>query len=386
MRYTVPHYYKKFRCTASECQDTCCAGWQIMIDERSLKAYKKQKGPLGNRLHNSIDWREQAFRQYEGRCAFLDEHNLCDLYSEGGPDLLCRTCRHYPRHIEEFEGVREISLSLSCPEAARLILGCEEPVRFLTKESKKEEDYEEFDFLLYTKLNDARDLMIQTLQDRTQPMDLRTAMVLALAHDMQSRISKQKLFLMDSLFERFGRSVASDLTKKKLMDYRTSAGSRYQRMKEMFGLFSRLEVLKKDWRDYVGQIIHTLYHHGPEAYNEQRRQFCHGIASSPDRKKRWEIWEEQLMVYFIFTYFSGAVYDEQAYGKVKFAVVSTLLVKEMAQAVWQQRGGQLEFEDMLDIVHRYSREVEHSDRNLGIMERILGEDSRFDLEHLLGFL
>ena len=29
---------------------------------------------------------------------------------------------------------------------------------------------------------------------------------------------------------------------------------------------------------------------------------------------------EQLMVYFVFTYFCGAVYDEQAYGKLKFAV------------------------------------------------------------------
>ena len=41
MQYTVPHYYKKFRCIAGECPDTCCAGWQIQIDPASLRKYKK---------------------------------------------------------------------------------------------------------------------------------------------------------------------------------------------------------------------------------------------------------------------------------------------------------------------------------------------------------
>ena len=32
MLYTYPHYYKKFQCIASDCEDTCCAGWAITID------------------------------------------------------------------------------------------------------------------------------------------------------------------------------------------------------------------------------------------------------------------------------------------------------------------------------------------------------------------
>lgn len=124
MQYIIPHYYKKFACIGGDCPDTCCAGWQIMIDPASLKKYRQTKGRLGSRLHNEIDWEEGAFRQYEKRCAFLNEENLCDLYIEGnGSGMFCKTCRLYPRHVEEFEGLREISLSLSCPEAANLILG-----------------------------------------------------------------------------------------------------------------------------------------------------------------------------------------------------------------------------------------------------------------------
>ena len=54
--------------------------------------------------------------------------------------MLCDTCRNYPRHIEEFEGLREISLSLSCPEAARILLSQKEKVhsRMNTSDTSKD--------------------------------------------------------------------------------------------------------------------------------------------------------------------------------------------------------------------------------------------------------
>ena len=146
MRYLKPHYYDKFVCTAGDCPDSCCAGWQIVIDEASLERYGNEKSEFGTRLRNSIDWDEECFYQNNRRCAFLNEENLCDLYKALGPDSLCDTCRMYPRHTEEYEGLRELSLSLSCPEAARIILSCKEPVRFLEEEDDLEDDFEEFDY------------------------------------------------------------------------------------------------------------------------------------------------------------------------------------------------------------------------------------------------
>ena len=55
MRYLKPHFYDKFVCTAGDCPDTCCAGWQIMIDEASLDRYGKETGEFGTRLRNSIE-------------------------------------------------------------------------------------------------------------------------------------------------------------------------------------------------------------------------------------------------------------------------------------------------------------------------------------------
>lgn len=91
------------------------------------------------------------------------------------------------------------------------------------------------------------------------------------------------------------------------------------------------------------------------------------------------------MVYFVFTYYCGAVYDGRAYEKIRFAVAGTLLILEMAQAIWQRNGAvrPLGLEDVVEAAHRYSKEVEHSDDNLRSMERMVGSWDAFRLERLL---
>lgn len=137
MIYIISHYYKKFYYIMSECLDTCCTGREVMTGKETLGHYRRMEGPFGSRLHNSIHWNRACFRQYEGRCALLNGNDLCDIYGEIGAANLCRTCRTCPGHIEEFEGCREISLRMSCIEATKLTLGCEEPVRFITREDEK---------------------------------------------------------------------------------------------------------------------------------------------------------------------------------------------------------------------------------------------------------
>ena len=92
MLYTIPDYYHEFSCIAGKCEDTCCAGWQIVADEAALKKYKKVTGSFRKRLRRSINWKEGTFKQDKNkRCAFLNDENLCDMYTALGekpvPDL-----------------------------------------------------------------------------------------------------------------------------------------------------------------------------------------------------------------------------------------------------------------------------------------------------------
>ncbi len=389
MRYTIPHYYSRFRCIAGKCPDTCCAGWQIMIDDKTLEKYAKAKGPFAGRLYNSVDWKEKCLKQYNRKCAFLNEEGLCDLQTEAGAGMLCKTCRNYPRHIEEFENVREITLSLSCPEVARIVLTCEEPAKFISKEDKKEEYEETFDDLLYDKLLDAREVLIRILQDRDYPMRTRLAMILAFGHDLQSRIDRHAVFRTDQLLARYQMPDAMEKMERKIKDISFSK----ETLKAMFAVLEELEALDPKWPDFVKRTKEVLYPGGKkekkqntEEESAQNRREFQKIMEQQYGPVRFDIQCEQIAVYFIVTYFCGAVYDGDAYTKIKFAVMNTIWIREMVKAEWQKEKCVPGFETAARIVWRFSKEIEHSDQNIRNLERVLSGNKIFDLENILKVL
>lgn len=382
MQVTFPSYYKEFSCIADACPDTCCAGWQIVIDDRSLKKYRRFHGIFRNRLHNDIDWDEHAFRQYDHHCAFLNEKNLCDMYTEAGPGMLCDTCRRYPRHIEEFEGVREISLSLSCPEAARIILSQKEPVQFPVFEKEtREETYEDFDYFLFSALMDTREYLLSVLQDRTVPVRYRISKLLVCTHDFQLAVHKNELFSWETIRQRHESSGFQSGFLKKISDRCFLDVDRTELMKKIWKtIIPKLEVLAPDWTDFLKSTLESLYHRCPDesAYTELLLDF-------QDAFPQWQIQKEQLLVYWLYTYFCGAVYDERIFAKAKMAVICTLFIEELVLGLYAQKSASesITFEDLVSVSYRFSRELEHSDQNLNMLEELLEKEDLFSLEHLL---
>ena len=386
MIYTVPEYYNQFQCLASACPATCCAGWQIVIDEKTQEKYRNYKGSFGNRLKNSIDWKDGTFQQYHGRCAFLNEENLCDIHIEAGHDALCRTCRRYPKHVEVYENEREVSLSLSCPAAAKLIMGQKQPCRFRSVENGGEESEKDFDEFLYSALQDCRKVMLTLAQDRSVSLQLRMARILALAHDVQNRIERNRVFEVETVLERYQRPQARELLDAKLC--RFAEQSKQQRGARawledwitvrwrMLDLFREFEVLDPLWTEDLQMYRRCLYEKGCATYLDQELQWT-------ERSEEWETEYEQILVYFLFTYFCGAVYDGDVRRKVQMAVESVLILSELGMAAWMQEGTLPTFEDRMRLAWRYSRELEHSDPNLAAMERVLGEWPEYGFEPML---
>ena len=378
MEYTYPAYFYDFQCVASECTDTCCAAWEIMIDPVSLKKYRKYPGFFGNRLKNSIDWEKKSFEQYAGRCTFLNEENLCDIYTEAGKQMLCKTCTRYPRHYEEYENLREISLSLSCPAAAGMILGTSEPVTFLSScRETPEEEYEEFDFFLFTKLQEIRDTLYQVIQNRNLPIEERMALSLAIMHDMQIRIGKGRLYVIDDMLKRYEKPAFQQKAAGKWNRFRNQPKRAKYEMHALYRRMYRLEVLNPKWTVFLKKAEHQLYE---ELSADEYRQVCSEFRTF---MKEREYEYEQLLMYFVFTYFCGAVYDENAFGKLKFAVYCTLMIRELDMARWLEKDRTFTLEDQIEIAHRLSREVEHSDPNLEALEHMMKEEKIFGLEELL---
>lgn len=367
MLYVFPDYYKEFSCLADKCEDTCCAGWQIVVDKKSLERYKKVTGNFRKRMMSSVNWKDGTFKQsVDKRCAFLNEQNLCDMQLALGEKSLCKTCSRYPRHMEEFENVREITLSVSCPEVARILLNRKEPVLLLTFEKEGEEEFEDFDPFLYFELTESRDVIRRILQNRRLSVDVRAGLVLGLAHDVQVRVNRQELFSCGEVLEKYQKQNAKEFVEKKLEEYYADKERCYREAVGHFSKLHRLELLHEDWEEHLKECEYLLYGSGAEEYANLHSEFAKWmLINMPDAQIIWE----QLLIYFVDTYFCGAVYDGRVYAKVRMTVSSLFYVYEMLLARWMKNSRMLDMEDVIMIVYRYSREIEHSDLNLERIEK-----------------
>lgn len=378
MEYIYPDYYHEFQCAAGQCPDTCCAGWRISIDKQSMKKYLHSKGSFGNRLRNSVNVEDGCFRHYDNRCVLLNEENLCDICVEIGEEHLCKTCSRYPRHMEEYENIRELSLSLSCPEAAGMILGREEPVRMLSvMKDEKEEIDKDFDSQLYAWLREMRELFLDTIQKRELSMANRMALVTAMAHDFQRKMSNEQYYDMAKLMVRFKKPAFADAVLKRFGKYRGREELRYNLIQEMIMSLHEFEILNEGWHAGLWSDEWMLYGTMTRKdYIRKRKEFLQDYGE-------WEIQKEQLLVYFIYVYFCGGVYDGSIYAKIKMCVVHVLLAEELLFAEWLKGERNFDLDVQIEIIHKYAREAEHSDWNLEHMENIVKRRNVFSLENLL---
>lgn len=387
MRYSKPCYYHKFQCLADNCPDTCCSGWQIIIDEASLERYGALKGDFGIRLKNGIDWLEDSFLQRQKQCVMLKDNGLCEIQLELGEEALCQTCRNYPRHVEEYEGLRELSLSLSCPAAARIILEYPDPIRFLEEETAKEEEeeFENFNLLLFTKLEDAREVILAIVYNRQRTMEDRLEIALQLSEQMQNCLEEDRICDMDRViahYQLYSKNPiyqsadnaeewrVEDREENRKRSWENPIHFRYQAMIESYPIFHKLEKLREDWQSILAETWNVLYAEGEEHYQEIMDAFSREYKSR-DKKREWNQIAENLAVFFVYTYFCGAVYDDWIYSKMALAAFSVCWIQDFIVAKWLIKGKKIDMEDCIQLAYQYAREIEHSDENLNLLEEWL---------------
>jgi lysine-N-methylase len=127
-----PNYAGRFRCTGPACEDNCCSGWIISVDEPTHRKYDDLPASslrtliAASILRNPSADPKVPFATIQmlpsGVCPLLSEQHLCRIHGECGESYLCRTCAEFPRTTLTIDGLKETALTLSCPEAARLVL------------------------------------------------------------------------------------------------------------------------------------------------------------------------------------------------------------------------------------------------------------------------
>ncbi len=169
-----PDYYDEFRCIAAECRHNCCIGWEIDIDDDTLKKYQNTTGHLQEKLRKNISPSPCAhFVLGENeRCPFLNDENLCELILCGGEDMLCNICKEHPRFYNEIGDITEKGIGLSCEAAAKIILSKQNKFSLITDG----EEIPDFDFFA------ERAEIFNILQERSKPLKTRIIALLKWAN------------------------------------------------------------------------------------------------------------------------------------------------------------------------------------------------------------
>lgn len=108
----VPDYFDEFECIAGRCRHSCCAGWEVEIDEKPLITTRRVRSVRRPPAADMSEGEEDSFILINNRCPFLNEKNLCDIYTELGEDTLCETCTDYPRVTFTYGNIMERCLGL----------------------------------------------------------------------------------------------------------------------------------------------------------------------------------------------------------------------------------------------------------------------------------
>ncbi|MEE3419616.1 MAG: flagellin lysine-N-methylase [Lachnospiraceae bacterium] len=346
MIYRKQDDFDTFRCIAGKCPESCCEAWQIYMDEESEERYKTVFGSFGERLISSIDWEAGCFLQHGRRCAMLNSENLCDLQISLGEENLCNTCKTFPRHMEEYEDVREYTLDLSCPVAARMIVQRSSPLSFTETEDETyddPDDYEDFDDLFYDLLCASRDVLLQIARNRSLPLAVRLEAILDVARKLQACYDEDRFFDMDDVIDEASGTNADNAFEEEVP---------FCDAVKDFSLLRRLEVLHPDWPSTLSRTEAAIL----------ADENAWSAAMHPDRQT--ETAAENVLISYLFTCFCAAVYDGEIFGRARLCVSSVRSVLAITAFLRQENPSEGPMELMARALWKYTREVCHSDENL----------------------
>lgn len=310
-----PSYFEKFRCIADKCPDSCCKGWDVVVNDETNEYYKTVGGDFGEKLNSltEIDSDgDRVFISQNGRCPFWNDDELCDIYINLGEKHLCKTCREFPRLTQDYTVFTEHLLSFACPEAARLMLGSDNAYDEFTNYAL---DFSECDYSaeLMRFLLGAREKLKGIFTDKSLPFSERLNVAVQFCEKVQSAIDE---------FD-YSADISIDMNRKEDIIHKKS-------LSYIFEMHKEFDIMTDEWREILCKASEHADEQIPERYDDLF---------------------ERMALYYIYRYFLTAVdsMDVMCTAKRIFCAYVVIGCALMT--------GEYKAEKLFCL---YSKEVEHS--------------------------
>ncbi len=298
--YTL-NCFKNFKCIAEKCRHSCCIGWEIDIDAKSLKRYENNRSPFAEKLKNGIDFKNRRFKMTEnGNCVFLNKNGLCDLIIALGENSLCNVCREHPRYRNVISGDEHFGIGLCCEVAAHAVVFCEKP--------------------LVSVFFDENDRAPIKLSPQNNQIEEKTVLLRKRAFEIFSNENKT-----------FNECMAEVIS---LCGVDKESFFEYDWKKTLY----RLERLFNDWNE---KIINSDF------------------ASAKIYSKS-SVPLNRLATYLVHRHVANAIDDTDIKSRLLFCVLSVFIINAVCLGINRD----YDKESLADVARAYSAEIEYSDDNL----------------------
>lgn len=371
MKVLKPFYYDDFKCIAGDCIDNCCrAEWEISIDKKTYKKYRKLKGQWGNKINNNIsrirsnisDLRYGKIKLKDKGCSLLDEKGLCTIHANLGVGYLCNTCKVYPREIIKLGEIYEKKLFMSCPEVARCFVRHKENFYFNMGEeelSDLDKDYiidKSYDEKLYNLLWYSRSLAMEIIQFKEIEIWKRIIFLKMLTDKVQKLIDEENYENYEKVLNTFRNEITNIDVINSLDKIKFVEDVKFDFIQSIINKSSQLKGVK------YSQLINDYY----EMFNatddkkenlkllfEKEREFNIFL-------KDYENVLENLLIYLIYGYFMLALYSKDLNKQVNKVVITYSMIKMLLLGRWYKNNKKLEEEDFVEVIYVFSRVIEHN--------------------------
>lgn len=372
MKYHKPSFFDQFKCIGSACTDTCCAGWEIEVDETTAQGYLAEKGAFGDRLRREIGSEpgEYFFKLKNNRCPFLNKENLCDIFINLGEDRLCDICREHPRFYNWFGDYTEVGLGLCCEEAERLLFSDSKPLTFVEEVHTDASDLLDDESEECEQMLEERKAIFTILQNRKKNIGARLKRLL-----LQLPYADEMLLLTVPILE------WDDPESIPKLDYNANPSTTTLKSSALFLIrfFGGMESLDETWPSMMKELEQNIDSLIDVDKAAEFIQFMKG------ENRLYEY--EHIAVYLVYRYYPEILFDGQIEAKILFAAASICLLFLMDLQCFQENGVYTQH-DRIELVRRFSKEIEYCPENMERFEKCCTEqyedllNSIFNLCHL----
>lgn len=237
----IPKYMLTFKCIGSACTDTCCAGWDINIDEDTYKKYTNCTGELKELVQgkirenkNSYDYLNKGFMilKEDNKCPFLNDNLLCDIHGGVGEENLCITCKRFPRVYNITDNIYEKSGLASCPEICNRAFLNKYKMEFIEIEEEVDESSIEVRRIIDTEAFEGSDSLLQyfwdirissisIIQNRNFSIEERLSILKSFYNKIEEYYNEKDFERIEDLVEEYGEENI-DFKSLKILDLNES--------------------------------------------------------------------------------------------------------------------------------------------------------------------